>query len=503
MAFAKNIAVGISADSTKFNKGIKDAQSSLASFASTAAMGAAGVAAFAAGLGVAAVAGIASLTSAAFDSVSAQVDLANRLEINVERLRELSFASSQAGGSAEGFTTALEKMNQNVGQAASGSKSDIKAFENLGLSIDEIADNDAVKNFELISQKLAEIESPARRAAAATEIFGKSGGKDVLLMAGSITEASERFKLLSGELSAFDASMIEMAGDSFAELKVILTAIGEQVAAQISPAIVYAVDLMVEFGITGENAANIIAQAFAATKSVINDAVKGFQMARVAMMAYQLDFKGAQELAARIDKGEFDNTGNDFFKNAAAHSKKKLGDTGKPAAFGDEFMERYLLNQKEEKEKLVKAASFEDMTVGDDGDAFMDKFVEDFQMNQKRLEEIANKWKDTIKSPADELKQSLADIKEAFINKTLTAEEAKAADDAATKSFMDAQKDTTKTTGTGMFQTFDTSRVNVEALSRAKTETQTVKDPEAIKVMQGIRTDLAKKNNTQGGVVTA
>ncbi len=507
MAVIAGIAVAITAKTDKFTKGCKDAQSSLDSFADGVAGGVAKVAAFGAALTGAAAAGLVALTAHAFESVSKQVDLADRLEISTSKLRELSYASEQAGGSAEGFASALEKMNVNIGQAEQGSEADIKAFDALGISVQELAKNDAAQNFELITKRLGEIPDSAQRAASAAAIFGKGGGKDVLLMAGSISEATSRFKMLSGDLSSFDASEIEKAGDSFGDLKVMIFAVGEQFAKNLAPLIIHGIDLFIEWGATGENIAQAVAQSFAFMKSVLADVVVG--IAKYVQFVSKISPLGKILGWDKIDPKAIEESLNAFGKGAVKKQderrEKFIGPSAPkiPALIteGDGKKKERLKEEHDIEEAFMKGYTdslLRDEKIKNDQfneqQAFEQKVNDMLDERKAKIEEIGAKWKKAANPGLEELKSNLMEIEQSFKDGQLTMKEAQAADLKAREEFANSQPDKKQLTG-GQFQSFDLSRVNLAALSaQGVDKEQRVKAPDVVAAIEKVRQEISKQN---------
>ena len=100
-----------------------------------------------------------------------------QLGISVEQLEIYQFAASQSGVGTEALNKSLQKFSVNVGDAGAGASEQVKAFESLGISIYDT--NGALKDspalFAEVATKISELDSPATKAAAAVDLFGKSG----------------------------------------------------------------------------------------------------------------------------------------------------------------------------------------------------------------------------------------------------------------------------------------------------------------------------------------
>ena len=106
-------------------------------------------------------------------------DISDATGISAGALLNFKQSLIEAGGKAEDFSTLAAKLNQNIGDAATGSDKAQKAFRNLGVYVTDAGGN--VRSTEVILQdaiaRLGGIEDPAKRAAMAVDLFGKSANK--------------------------------------------------------------------------------------------------------------------------------------------------------------------------------------------------------------------------------------------------------------------------------------------------------------------------------------
>ena len=106
-------------------------------------------------------------------------DISDATGISAGALNNFRNSLVDAGGKAEDFDTLAVKLNQNLGDAATGGEQAQKAFQKLGVYVRDAGGN--VRNTgdvlrDAIS-KLAAIEDPAKRASLAVDIFGKNAAK--------------------------------------------------------------------------------------------------------------------------------------------------------------------------------------------------------------------------------------------------------------------------------------------------------------------------------------
>jgi phage-related minor tail protein len=106
-------------------------------------------------------------------------DISDATGIGAGALLNLQNSLVMAGGKADDFATIASKLNQNLGDAATGNEKAQKAFQKLGVFVTDA--NGAVRDTGDVLRdaiaKLAAIENPATRAAMAVDIFGKTAAK--------------------------------------------------------------------------------------------------------------------------------------------------------------------------------------------------------------------------------------------------------------------------------------------------------------------------------------
>jgi hypothetical protein len=107
-----------------------------------------------------------------------------RTGIGAQALSELKFAAEQSGATLESVETAARRMQRTIVDAADGSTSAVEALDRLGLSAGQLAGLAPEDQFTAIADRLAAIPDPTTRAAAAMELFGKSGTQLLPMLAG-------------------------------------------------------------------------------------------------------------------------------------------------------------------------------------------------------------------------------------------------------------------------------------------------------------------------------
>jgi hypothetical protein len=168
---------------TAFTKGLAKAKKELNEFGS----GIMKIGAAVSGMG-AAITG--SLTGAIlhFAAVGDALDkMSLRTGVSATALAELGFAAEQSGANIEAVESALQRMQRNLGGIGPESIKTTAALEALGLSMADVRGLSPEDQFQLIAERIGDINDPAQRAAAAMAVFGQ-GGRQLLPMLESIRE---------------------------------------------------------------------------------------------------------------------------------------------------------------------------------------------------------------------------------------------------------------------------------------------------------------------------
>ncbi len=155
------------------------------------------------------------------DMGSRFADMSARTGASVEALSELGYAAEMSGADLETLETGLRKMQKTIGEAASGSKSAEDALAGLGLTLADLKDLSPEDQFVRVSAALAGIENPTQRAAAAMEVFGRSGTRLLPMMADGV-EGLDAMRRKARELglvmSREDAAAADALGDTLDSL---------------------------------------------------------------------------------------------------------------------------------------------------------------------------------------------------------------------------------------------------------------------------------------------
>ena len=191
---------------------------------------------------------IAALTSAT-RAAEALHNLSQELGVATGDLQVLQQVAAETGVSQEALTMGLRRTARMVGQLASGSAPAVKAFSQLGLTMQDMAGLSTAQQFQLISQRIAALP-PQMQAAAAINIFGRSGqGLLNFIRTGSegITEMDRLLTALGVKMTGPQVAAIEAMGDAIGRLTLPMQGFINQFLANVAPAITAVSQILLDF----------------------------------------------------------------------------------------------------------------------------------------------------------------------------------------------------------------------------------------------------------------
>lgn len=118
--------------------------------------------------------GLVALTKNALASSDAIVDLADSTEFSVGKIMELQIALQAAGGESANAGKLITEFYKTIGEAAGGSDRAQETFARLGISLNQLGNQNVMALFDSAVAGLSRIQDPAERASVALQVFGKS-----------------------------------------------------------------------------------------------------------------------------------------------------------------------------------------------------------------------------------------------------------------------------------------------------------------------------------------
>lgn len=222
---------------------------------------------------------------------SALNDMSARTGVAASALVAFKFAAEQTGGSIEDVETAIRKLQVTLAQAVAGSAAAKKEFRDLGVSVADLAGAPPGKQFEMVAAAIAKIPDPAKRAAAAVGLFGKSGTK-LLPMLTDLRELTEEAQKLGLAPSDYAVAAADALGDAFDKIKSVISATAFEIGASLAEPLMEASQVVI--GIVGG------AAKWVKENKVLIQQIAGIAVGMVSAGAFVYAFGGAVASAATI-----------------------------------------------------------------------------------------------------------------------------------------------------------------------------------------------------------
>lgn len=213
MALIRNLVVALTAKTDVFERRMKKATSRTQRFARDVKVVGRQFAMF----GVAAGIALGYMVKRTMASIDAVAKLSDRIGMATEDIVAFQHAAQITGMDVEGMNKSLEMFVRRMGEVRLGTGEAKRAFEELGLSVDDFAAKDPAENIKVIADRINNLATQADKAAVAYYLFGRQGMKMLnLLSQGS--EGVEKFQReverLGLAFSRIDAAKVEAANDA-------------------------------------------------------------------------------------------------------------------------------------------------------------------------------------------------------------------------------------------------------------------------------------------------
>jgi hypothetical protein len=223
--------------------------------------------------------GLASSTASLGDEVAKQ---AGNLGFGIEAYQELRYAAERSGVSIETFDSSMVAFTKRLGEAAQGTGQAGDALDALGLSAEDLIDMEPAAALGLIADRMKGIESPAERAAIASDLFSRRGVR----MTNMLGDGSEALAQLRRDAQATGYVLSEEATrdaeafqDSMLDAKLSVGGLKNIIGAELMPVVTTAMDDFGAFMRDNRDEVEDFAEEFATglrdALPVIGDVVSG------------------------------------------------------------------------------------------------------------------------------------------------------------------------------------------------------------------------------------
>lgn len=191
----------------------------------------------AAGIAAAGLAGFAAMARQAINSADEIGKLSREIGISTQNLSEMQGVLELTGGSFEGYTQSLRRMQRSVTDFADGSASMKEAFSSIGLTLEDLQGLSPEEQFDAITRGLAGVADESLRSARAQEIFGRNSRTVLRLVttgADEIARLREEQRQMGNSLDSNTTAAAERFNDAIARMGqslrgAVVTAVGENI----------------------------------------------------------------------------------------------------------------------------------------------------------------------------------------------------------------------------------------------------------------------------------
>jgi hypothetical protein len=191
--------------------------------------------------------GVFSAARAVVDGFGEALDLGGRLSDLSARTGEtagniliLETAFKNSGLAGDQVGQVINKLQNFMQDAANGGEKQAGAMDKLGISLDQLEGKTPTQQMEIFAQKIASIQDPTQRAAAASDVFGeKLGGKLLPLLldfAPMLDDSRDKVGSLADVMDE-NAVAFDAAGETIDAIKDKLTAFAAGILSEVIPEI--------------------------------------------------------------------------------------------------------------------------------------------------------------------------------------------------------------------------------------------------------------------------
>lgn len=198
--------------------------------------------------------GLAGIAANHFAETSAQINLmAAQTQLGTETIQELGYVAQQSGLDVGMMGEAFGKQTKLIAEAKAGSQDAAVKLQKLGLTVADVRDLSADQAFALFSDRIAAIEDPTRKAAAAMAVW-EDGGTKLLPMLNLGADGLARMREEARDLGVVMSSDDVAAGEELSDWMNVISqqsgaaanAIGAALAPSISELLAWVSPLLTE-----------------------------------------------------------------------------------------------------------------------------------------------------------------------------------------------------------------------------------------------------------------
>lgn len=249
MALLGEVSVNVTAQTQKFERGMKKSRTTLTRFQQTATTAKTKILGLKTAMaGVGAAIGIGAMVRG-FTRIAEEIDevtkVANRLGVDLNQLRGLQFAAEQTGASADTLRMGFQRMTRRIAQAAGGKGEAVEALEKLSLSAEKLNRLAPDQQFFKIAEALKAVGDRGDQIAIVQKLFDSEG---VALLntldqgAAGLQTLIDQYTKMAGVITSDEAKKVEEFNDKLNELKKTLGGFAQGLVIDIAPAAAEAIE---------------------------------------------------------------------------------------------------------------------------------------------------------------------------------------------------------------------------------------------------------------------
>jgi hypothetical protein len=156
------------------------------------------------------VAGIVSFMKSTIDLADRLNDVAMQTGFTVEQLSALGNAAKLNGSNTETLTTGLIKLNRAISEAGSGSQEQLKAFQALGITQEELRNKAPIDIFYQVADAFSSANDGAVKTDISMKLLGRSGAELIPVL----NQGSTELKKFGASFTAEDAQKASEFNDN-------------------------------------------------------------------------------------------------------------------------------------------------------------------------------------------------------------------------------------------------------------------------------------------------
>ena len=262
MATVGKITAVLTATTKPFERGLKRARRATASFRSGVGAMAKKLVKFGAIAATAAVAGLAFMVRHQLKAIDSLGKLSRNIGVSVATLQAFHLAAGIAGIESDKFDKALKRMIKSVADAENGLQLQLRAFQALGVNIEDLKGKRPDEIFRIIADAVQRTGVSTERTAAIMDLFGTRVGADLvnLLAQGSagLDETRQLMDDLGLSMTNVDVAQVEAANDAWLTFKTILDGVAKKFTVAIAPFLEHFTKKLIDAGREGGKMTGII-----------------------------------------------------------------------------------------------------------------------------------------------------------------------------------------------------------------------------------------------------